>query len=763
MYSQFYLSMPTRQCRSEKDKQNPSNFTCSFPQSCELSAPNLCNHAFGLSGQIHTAIKYRGGVRKADNFEEASAIILDIDLDPYLKTSWSQKVTPQKWKAVVLRYASAVNASQSIRFYAVPSLSYGIHLYFPLQRPIAKPLEYKDAASVLIELLKSGDSEGWHVDSAVKDAGRMILNGAVVDKPGEWIFESEGESWSYDKRKNYAKRSLELISNRRDMGGKDLLTPGSRNNNLLSLALRFANQSNDFSYVLGKLNEEIARQIAQNTDPARLPVDDEEVEGVVRKACAYASAAPLSCSPAFSGGSSLNVAGIQVRKALRDSYKIAPQDSANPDERRFIYKLFPSSDGDDGGYAEPISEEDYSAAVSDVFWQIQTSYEDAVWQKLNHNRNMFQAKVILSSSGLRFRNPHEAFFCNGVFDGNTGNFDNLKPGEYLVSPLGFPYTEEPCNGPFKTMLETVFDHDKKRIALFKNAVRSSITYDSGEAMAVFLYGEGITGKSKLMEVFEQALVNKLGVLKTAFLTGEDKFALSSTQGSYMVVCNEMDGAFELSNTAFKRLASNDLNSFEAKGKPVHFDHIKWKPFILLNTLPPFREDNDDAAFRRVCIIEFKHKFDRNIPFEVTSDLVEDCRRWICEAVRSKRLEAEEWNNLPIVLKWKTENSVDYVLTQVLVHEKGKSVTLASLRKRLKDGGSLPKKVMTSPRAFRQWVSGSSEFTLGLSHKQDALKDTNWNPDSDLNRMTDASSFTSYPVKTDEPEVPEDFDDYDGGF
>ena len=143
--------------------------------------------------------------------------------------------------------------------------------------------------------------------------------------------------------------------------------------------------------------------------------------------------------------------------------------------------------------------------------------------------------------------------------------------------------------------------------------------------------------------------------------------------------------------------------------------------------------------------------------------MEDCRRWICEAVRSKRLEAEEWNNLPIVLKWKTENSVDYVLTQVLVHEKGKSVTLASLRKRLKDGGSLPKKVMTSPRAFRQWVSGSSEFTLGLSHKQDALKDTNWNPDSDLNRMTDASSFTSYPVKTDEPEVPEDFDDYDGGF
>lgn len=58
-------------------------------------------------------------------------------------------------------------------------------------------------------------------------------------------------------------------------------------------------------------------------------------------------------------------------------------------------------------------------------------------------------------------------------------------------------------------------------------------------------------------------------------------------------------------------------------------------------------------------------------------------------VRSKKLRAEEWNNLPIVLKWKTENSVDYVLTQVLVHKKRKSVTLASLRKRLKDGGGKP--------------------------------------------------------------------------
>ena len=61
------------------------------------------------------------------------------------------------------------------------------------------------------------------------------------------------------------------------------------------------------------------------------------------------------------------------------------------------------------------------------------------------------------------------------------------------------------------------------------------------------------------------------------------------------------------------------------------------------------EDNDDAVLRRVCIIEFKHKFDRNIPFEVTPDLVEDCRKRICEAMRSKRLKAEAWNSLPIVL------------------------------------------------------------------------------------------------------------------
>ncbi|MBQ1347896.1 MAG: hypothetical protein IIY58_00860, partial [Aeriscardovia sp.] len=575
MYPQFYLSMPARQCKSEKDKQNSSNYTCPFPQACELSAPNLCRHAFGTAGQIHTAIKYRGGARKADNFEEASVIILDIDLDPSRKSSWSREVTPQCWREVVLRYAAALNAFQPIRFYAVPSLSYGIHLYIPLQKPITKPVDYSDAAVALISPLQSGDTDGWHVDTAVKDAGRMILNGAVVDNPEEWIFENEGETWGYDRRKNYSKRLPELFSGGKDEVVLDLLTPGSRNKNLLSLALHFANRSPNFAYVLGKLNEEIARQVAQNTDSARLPVDTREVEGVARKACAYVFTAPRPYSSNLVGGSSLNTAGMQVREALKGSYRIAPQDSANPDERRLIYALSPSFESDDRGYAEPISEEDYNAAVSDAFWQIQTIYEEAVWQKLNRNRNMFQARVVLNSSGLRLRNPNEAFFCNGVFNANNGKFEPLKSGEYLVSPLGFPYTEEPCNGPFKAMLEDVFDGDARKINLLKNAVRSSVTYDSGEAMAVFLYGEGSTGKSKLMEVFEKALGNRLGVLKSSFLTGEDKFALSYTQGAYMVVCNEMEGSFEVSNTAFKRLASNDLNTFEAKGKAAHFDHIRW--------------------------------------------------------------------------------------------------------------------------------------------------------------------------------------------
>lgn len=74
-----------------------------------------------------------------------------------------------------------------------------------------------------------------------------------------------------------------------------------------------------------------------------------------------------------------------------------------------------------------------------------------------------------------------------------------------------------------------------------------------------------------------------------------------------------------------------MSTFKAKGKAAHFDHIKWKPFIILNTLPPFREDNDEVAFRRVCVIEFKHKFDRNFRFDVTDELAKDCQKWICEA------------------------------------------------------------------------------------------------------------------------------------
>ena len=87
-FKHSFLSLQER-----KDKQNSSNYACPFPQPYELSAPNLCRHAFDTAGQIHTAIKYREGARKADNFEEASAVILDIDLDPSRKSLWSRELS----------------------------------------------------------------------------------------------------------------------------------------------------------------------------------------------------------------------------------------------------------------------------------------------------------------------------------------------------------------------------------------------------------------------------------------------------------------------------------------------------------------------------------------------------------------------------------------------------------------------------------------------------------------------------------------------
>ena len=66
------------------------------------------------------------------------------------------------------------------------------------------------------------------------------------------------------------------------------------------------------------------------------------------------------------------------------------------------------------------------------------------------------------------------------------------------------------------MLEDVFDGDARKINLLKNAVRSSVTYDTAEAMAAFLYGEGSPGKSKLMEVLKNPLKTDSECLNPAF-------------------------------------------------------------------------------------------------------------------------------------------------------------------------------------------------------------------------------------------------------
>lgn len=54
---------------------------------------------------------------------------------------------------------------------------------------------------------------------------------------------------------------------------------------------------------------------------------------------------------------------------------------------------------------------------------------------------------------------------------------------------------------------------------------------------------------------------------------------------------------------------------------------------------------------------------------------------------------------------------------------------------------------------------SHEFSLGVSHNQAALRGVSWNPDSDLNRITDGSPYASYPVQTDVPAISlEDLED-----
>lgn len=68
---------------------------------------------------------------------------------------------------------------------------------------------------------------------------------------------------SYDRRKYRIEAFLNCLSCR-DEGTLDLLIKGSKNNNLPRGLGYFANQRNDFSYVLRKAKGEIDKRTAEN-------------------------------------------------------------------------------------------------------------------------------------------------------------------------------------------------------------------------------------------------------------------------------------------------------------------------------------------------------------------------------------------------------------------------------------------------------------------------------------------------------------------
>ena len=198
-------------------------------------------------------------------------------------------------------------------------------------------------------------------------------------------------------------------------------------------------------------------------------------------------------------------------------------------------------------------------------------------------------------------------FENGLLQVGTGRPVLLPHSPEVLSTIRIPceWHEEPIPTPvFDSFMDTFCSGDPETRELLLEYMGAALSNIPGYKMkkALFLAGEGNTGKSRLKRLTEKLLGegNYMGIdlreLENRFGTGRiyDKRLAGSADLSFMTLD-------ELS--AFKKLTGGDSIFAEDKGKQgfeFTFSGLLW---FCMNRLPKFGGDNGKWVYDRILTVE----------------------------------------------------------------------------------------------------------------------------------------------------------------
>lgn len=213
-------------------------------------------------------------------------------------------------------------------------------------------------------------------------------------------------------------------------------------------------------------------------------------------------------------------------------------------------------------------------------------------------------------------NPSLLGFENGVYDLRLHEFRDGSPDDYIsygTNRYYFPFNPDSIEAKeIEDFLAQVFTTECVR-KFVKDVLASVIDGGVRHEKFYVLTGSGSNSKSKLIDLFQQAIGDYYCILPIALLTQKRAASnaaqseLERTKGRRFAVMSEPGNNETLNIGLMKELTGGDRIQARALFKePIEFKP-QFKMFLICNDLPDVPSD-DGGTWRRISVVEFKSKF-----------------------------------------------------------------------------------------------------------------------------------------------------------
>lgn len=253
---------------------------------------------------------------------------------------------------------------------------------------------------------------------------------------------------------------------------------------------------------------------------------------------------------------------------------------------------------------------------------------------------------------------------NGVLNLRDFTVTEHKPDFLMTRMLGTSMSESPKR-PEKWLnfLHQIFNGDLELIRYIQKALGYSLSGDTSEQCAFFLYGTGRNGKSTFLEVVRKIMGDYATNIQPESImvkssTNNANSDIARLKGARFVTSVEPNEGMRLNEGLLKQLTGDDMIT----ARKLYGDEFEFRPefklWMATNHKPTIR-GTDLGIWRRIHIIPFcvtipEEVVDKNLPYKLMQELpdilawiVEGYKLWKTEGLRKPKVIAdavEEYRN-----------------------------------------------------------------------------------------------------------------------